>query len=210
MACSSSSDPNKRNFKKALEQYYSKHDRCVVLQRPSGRKYKILTKSPGIHVLEFEAEHMKSALESAVGYGLLRDEVAEIAFSELYFGEPNSSVGKTYSPTKNGENVFRSISEGSDFISVCYGKYHIDEIQSFTEPADLMGYRVSEVQFAYTIVDIENWAREEAVLQWVKDSWRIVQLESETFSRQLEIDLVGKPQEYKLTLRLTSEGWSVE
>ncbi|MCY3859354.1 MAG: hypothetical protein OXG25_10665 [Gammaproteobacteria bacterium] len=153
---------------------------------------------------------MKSALESAVSFGLLESNVSEIRYSRRFGGEIQTAIGRKYIVTNLGESVFRSVSEGADFITICYGEYRIDEIQSFSEPSDMMGYRVTNVNYVYTIVNIEKWARERNVLEWVKDSWSMGPFEANIASKQLTDDLLDEPQNESITLHLTNQGWSAE
>lgn len=68
---------------------------------------------------------------------------------------------------------------------ICYGKLSIDQVLRFTAPADLMGKRVSQVQYRVKASDMPEWA--------------------ESMSVHFDPD-----KELTALMVLTSEGWVVE
>lgn len=78
----------------------------------------------------------------------------------------------------------------------CYGHSEVTEIAQFSEPADLMGQRVSRVSFKYKVVDLAPWAKLEPVQKAFPEVKKAVL--SETAA-----------QESEAVLRLMNDGWSV-
>jgi hypothetical protein len=84
---------------------------------------------------------------------------------EQTFSGPGKPVSYTrYSVAPAGDSVLRKGSDkflgGSD---LCFAKRKITKIESFTEPADLMGRRVSQVTYDYELIDVAPWANDPAI-----------------------------------------------
>jgi hypothetical protein len=113
---------------------------------------------------------------------------------------------KEFSLTESGKTVYRdfSLTEASrvayqgDYIllgfeQICFADTILDKIESFTEPADLMGARVSEVKFTYKFRNIAAWAMKPEVEAAFPEIKKVLAQQ-------------GKPT--IRGLRLTSEGWN--
>jgi hypothetical protein len=81
---------------------------------------------------------------------------------------------------------------GSGAPQLCYGIPQVVEITGFTEPAESMGIKVSNVQYTYKLVDIASWATEPVVMG-----------QYPMLSQQLANKSIEKDDD----MVLTSEGW---
>lgn len=82
---------------------------------------------------------------------------------------------------------------GQDQKEFCYGIPVLDEVVRFTEPANAFGMTVTEVTYRYRLTNIPGWAMNPAVAQ--------------AFFLQNQLAAEARPQEAKMDLILTSDGW---
>lgn len=99
-----------------------------------------------------------------------------------------------YRPTEAGAKV---IPKSADRLlggnELCFARRNVVEVTNWTEPADVMGVRVSQVRYRYKIVDIAPWAQTARMLA--------------AFPRIAKA--LGKVEgEDKASLILTNEGWA--
>ncbi|MEW5704336.1 MAG: hypothetical protein AB1781_07115 [Pseudomonadota bacterium] len=101
----------------------------------------------------------KRQLESLVTAGLIS--VATIQKNEpAASGQARAVDYLRYAPTAAGEKAVRkganSFLGGTD---ICFAWRKVVKIESFTEPAEAMGLKVSRVTYAYELTDVEPWAK---------------------------------------------------
>ena len=163
--CSSPQDANEKNFTEALQNYYENKPMNITINfefpaeiEKSGFKYK--------RNLEMLSEFEKlgfitsEEFERTVGKGNLFSRAAN---------PDNKIVWIKYSLTEKGKTVTSKLEKsffskgGTQF---CYGKgYNIQEVSSFTAPADSNGYKISKVTFSVKGKNIEDWVKENSVFK---------------------------------------------
>ena len=77
--------------------------------------------------------------------------------------------------------------------SFCYGYAQVDKIESFTEPADLFGKKVIEVDFTYKLAEHSKWIE--------ADVFKVYRSVVQAFESE------RVPVKGKATLVLTNKGW---
>ena len=75
---------------------------------------------------------------------------------------------------------------------VCYAKVHVTSVDNFTEPAESMGFKMSQVSYSYELVDIASWAANSAVQRAIP---------------QIKIDLLQTEHKGTENMVLTANGW---
>jgi len=103
-------------------------------------------------------EPMRPQLEALAKAGLLSTTTAQKAELGKLAGYTSYSVSSTKTA------AFRTGDE--DFpggTGLCFAKRKITKIESFTEPADLMGPKVSRVTYDYTLDDVAPWAKDAGI-----------------------------------------------
>lgn len=185
-ACSDPKAANEENFKIAIQSYLdTTYPKCYFI-----------TKFPTT-----DEEHLfgngKVILKSLVSAGIVsvKDESHEIT---PLFGKKTTVIKPTYNLTEEGKkfykaDVTKNIS-GNSFGGFCFGKATVKDISQFSEPADMLGQRISEVHFTYVVTEFPAWAKSAEVIATI-DKLKI-DVESET-----------KPVEEKAALILTNNGW---
>jgi hypothetical protein len=102
-------------------------------------------------------------------------------------------VTKSYDVTDKGKPKVIQSKDGKH-LYLPYCKLAFKEVTSYTEPAEGMGAKYSQVNFTYTIENVDDWAKDPANYEQFPEA-------------KAATAIVGKPIEGKMTLILTNEGW---
>lgn len=178
--CNSPKDANKSIFKAALQQWFDANPVCAPL-----------TQDQDLPIERAKDDSRnKAALDAAVAAGLLSIETMRSG----PVGPP-AAGNLTYRPTATGKGTFRQRNHFLGGVDICFARRRIETIESFTEPADMLGVRATRVTFTYTLKDIAPWATQPALAAALPAIGQILANPSQT-------DAVG--------LVLTNEGWKDE
>lgn len=146
-ACDDPLNADKGTFEKALQSHYDAHPICAAI--------------PLTFPVEFRSDGdaaRKRQLEPLVATGLIS--VATIQKNEPALGQARAVDYLRYAPTAAGEKVVRkganSFLGGTD---ICFARRKVVKIESFTEPAEAAGVKVSRVIYDYEMKDVELWAK---------------------------------------------------
>ena len=146
-ACDDPLNADKGTFEKALQSYYDVHPICAAI--------------PLTFPVEFRSDGdaaRKRQLEPLVAAGLIS--VATIQKNEpAASGQARAVDYLRYASTAAGEKLVRkganSFLGGTD---ICFARRKVVKIESFTEPAEAAGVKVSHVTYDYELKDVESWA----------------------------------------------------
>jgi len=152
--CADPKAATETNFRVALQHYLNTaYPKCYYTENfPVTRN---------LHVGDTQA-----ILESLVKVGLLS--VKEVSRQELageYFtgGKTRTIVQMAYDLTEEGRKFYTPNAEKNPFGGsrggFCFGRATVKAVTQFTEPADLLGQKVSRVQYTYVVSDLPPWAR---------------------------------------------------
>lgn len=184
VACSDKKDANKSNFKTAINNYIDK--KCIDI----GSNYNF--------PLEIEKnDFRKSQLDSLEKVGLIKSTEKQIEL-KLMFGNKTKLVdGFEYELTDLGKQAFveKNGTFGGKYFNLCVGKYKVTEVTNFTEPADMFGVKMSQVNYKKEAIDVPAWA-----FELVKEK------EFEYATKQISKDI----KDDKIVLILTNDGWVTE
>ena len=146
-ACDDPPKADDSNFEKTLQGYYDSHPVCAAIPLT----FPVDLRSDG------DAAR-KRQLEPLVVAGLIA--VTTIQKNELAAsGQGQATDYLHYAPTAAGEKVVRKGADG--FLGgtdICFARRKVVKIESFTEPADAAGVKVSRVTYDYELKDVEPWA----------------------------------------------------
>ena len=184
---------NKANFEKALNAHYAQMKQCVKIgSRPN---------ADGI-IKEFRTDGSVQDKQlpfynGLVSLGLL-EAVTYQKDTKNFSGQVTGKadwVGYTFS--NKGESFLRpaSLDKGAfrtGARQLCYGTPQVVEIVNFTEPAEAMGAKVSNVQYTYRLVDVAPWASDPALIN-----------QFEWLSERISNDSIATDDD----LVLTNNGW---
>lgn len=147
-ACDDPLGANKANFQKVLQGYYDAHPVCASIS----------FKLP----IEFRSDSdaaRKQQLEPLVRAGLISVETIQKNDSAAP-GQALAADYLRYAPTAVGEKVIRKGANG--FLGgtdICFAHRKVVNVESFTEPVEVMGMTVSRVTYDYDLKDVELWAK---------------------------------------------------
>lgn len=171
--CSDPKVASKKNFETAINDWISQNPPCLSLPY-SGVRAADRAADAGLFPLYVEAavsehpmrlENQKKAaapFEALAAAGLLKGEPAEITQSGYFPGPQPKLAVIAYTLTPEGEKAFKAQGEGSFWNSqpaFCYGEPAVKEIVRFTEPGDMMGMTVSQVDYTYQLKNMPEWAK---------------------------------------------------
>lgn len=148
-------DPNgasKENFQKALQAYYDANPVCAVL--PS---------EPPIELPATGPNRTRTQMDALARADLFAAETFDKPAPAM-FGSGGTTPHIRYAPTPAGEQAIRTPA-GREFFGprLCYATRRIAGIDSYTEPGDLAGMKVSRVTYSYDLKDVAAWASDAAV-----------------------------------------------
>lgn len=202
--CSDPKEASKDNFETAISTWIEKNPPCLSIPRgnvtPAGDDDapfpRYLNASPVTAQYAIESRARERApFDALVAAGLMKVEEATVSVKPL-FGNRNRDVPVlAYDLTDEGRKALSAEGEKTAFSSpaqrLCYGVPTVDEIVQFTEPADAMGVKVSQVTYRYHLEDLPGWAENEKM---------------QGAFRQLEQDSADSIDD-KAAVILTNEGW---
>lgn len=185
VACSDKKDANKSNFKTAINSYIDK--KCIDI----GSMYSF--------PLEIENNAFKkdelSRLGSLEKVGLLKSTSKQI--KDKYSRVSKLVDGFEYELTDLGKQAFVEEDNrygGGKYLKLCAGKYKVTEVTNFTEPSDMFGVKISQVNFKKEAIDVPAWAYD-----LVKE--KEFEYATKRISKDIDDDIV---------LILTNDGWVTE
>ena len=181
---------SKANFEAALNAHYSKVKQCLTIGGEPNVEGIIQEFKTGGAVqnnqLSFYNGMTNLGLLDAVSYQKdTRNFSGEVSGRSDWIGFKLSDEGKKYLKA-TGDRLSSGVPQ------LCFGKPQVVEITGFTEPAESMGVKVSNVQFTYKLVDIASWASDPVVMG-----------QYPMLSQQLANKSIEKDDD----MVLTSEGW---
>ncbi|SPU47809.1 Uncharacterised protein [Brevundimonas diminuta] len=171
--CSDPKAASKKNFETAINDWISQNPPCLSLPY-TGVSAADRAADVGVFPLYVEAavsehpmrlENQKKAaapFEALAAAGLLKGEPAEITQSGFFAGPQPKLAVVAYALTPEGEKAFKPRGEGGFWSSqpgFCYGEPVVKEIVRFTEPGDMMGMTVSQVEYTWQLKNMPEWAR---------------------------------------------------
>lgn len=145
--CDKPPNADKSSFEETLQGYYDSHPVCAAI--PLTFPIELRTDGDAAR---------KAQLEPLAAAGLIS--VATIKKNEpAASGQVTAVDYLRYAPTSAGEKVVRKGADG--FLGgtdICFARRKVVKIESFTEPANAAGVKVSRVTYDYELKDVEPWA----------------------------------------------------
>ena len=146
--CDNPLDANKKNFQKVLQNYNDAHPVCASIS----------FKLP-IDLRSDSDAGRKQQLEPLVRAGLISVETIQKNDSAAP-GQARAADYLRYAPTSEGKEVIRrganSFLGGTD---ICFAHRKVVNVESFTEPVEVMGMTVSRVTYNYDLKGLGQWVK---------------------------------------------------
>lgn len=184
---------NKANFEKALNAHYAQMKQCVKIgSKPN---------SEGI-IQEFRTDGSVQDKQLPFYNGLVSLGLLEaVTYQKDTKNFSGQVTGKAdwmgYKFSNKGESFLRPANLDKGAFStgarqLCYGTPQVVEIVNFTDPAETMGAKVSNVEYIYRIIDAAPWASDPVLAN-----------QFEWLSERISSDGITKDDD----MVLTNSGW---
>lgn len=184
-ACSNAKDANKSNFGKAIQAYLDKQNGLCAAIPAKGLPFTLANQ-------DMLGQLNKKRADALVDAGLLTKRDTEV---KAMFGDKMEPATE-YQITDAGKKYL--VAKGADTMvqqdAFCTGAYAIVEVDNFTEPSDMMGVKVSQVNFRYKVKDPADWTKTESLRATYKN-----------IADQAQGDIQSKA-----AVILTNDGWMHE
>lgn len=170
------SDPqaaNEANFETALNAHYAKMKQCVRIggePNDAGiiQEFRIDGRSQDKHVSFYNGLVDLGLLDTVPYQKDVRSFSGQVTGKADWLGYKISGKGQKYLRPADLDKGF--FSTGTP--QFCYGTRQVVEITNFTEPAEVMGVKVSTVQYTYKLVDIVPWVNDPVIaaqFEWLPE-----------------------------------------
>lgn len=187
-ACGSPKDANEKNLGKAIQAYLDTlNGACAVSQIPADNPTITIEANSWIPSIKNQADALTAA-------GILASENLEIDRKDLLGKVSGKTAATRYTLTENGKKYAKERPglSGKKLLAFCTGHQKLIKINNFTEPADMLGVRASQVNYTYHLTDADNWIKQSALQKAFPDVGRLAAQEL----------IQGQA-----ALVLTNEGW---
>jgi hypothetical protein len=184
--CSDPKAANEKNFKAAIQKSLdAEYPTCYV------------TANFPATIGGVDVGGNKANFKALVSAGLLseKEEPHEV---EGWGRNKQIVVQPTFYLTDEGKKFYKA--DGAKTImgdatgGFCFGKATVKEITEFTEPADIMGMRASQVMFTYMVSDFPAWAK-------------LPEMLAANHRLQIDVGSEKNPIQHRGLLALTNNGW---
>lgn len=161
-AACSADDPkaaSEANFVAALNRHYGYRLKCVRVGEKADEDGVIAE----VMASGLGRNRSVPKLDALAGQGLLAVETVAVEVPNFRSGRTDTEEARRYRLTEAGRVALRPEGQRSGFgrsaSEFCYGRRDVVAVTGFTEPADVMGVRVTSVSYEYDLADVPDWAR---------------------------------------------------
>lgn len=182
-ACSNPKDATESNFKLAVQKYLdTEYPKCYF----SGN-FPAKTK-------DWDITGENATMKALAKAGLLSEkEVSRKEVSDGWGMQKKTVVIYAYDLTDEGKKSYK---KGTDRTrgGFCGGNAKVTSIEEFSEPADLLGHKVSKVRYSYVVSNVPAWATSDELISLNR-------------SLKKDVESSAKPIVETNTMILTNNGW---
>ncbi|WP_194722387.1 hypothetical protein [Noviherbaspirillum malthae] len=183
--CSDPKQASDKNFKAAIQEYLNTaYPKCYF-----NEKFPVQ--------IDTDSFGRRAALQSLAKAGLLSEtELSRREFKD-WNGNVKLIIKSEYALTDTGRKFYNPNARqvmNREIGGFCIGKAKVREINRFTEPADMLGHRITKVNYSYSIDELPEWAtmlEVKAAIPGLKEA----------------ADSTATPIKETDTLVLTNNGW---
>ena len=154
--CGSKQDANEKNFKIAIQNYLDvKYPKCYFTEN-----------FPAV-VMDFDLKNEKVTFAALIKAGLVsvKDEPHE---ETNFLGAKKTTIKPTFYLTDEGKKFYKENAEktlgGNPIGGFCFGKAKVQDVPQFSEPSDMLGQKVSRVNYTYVVSDLPSWTKSPEIL----------------------------------------------
>ncbi|KXV15809.1 hypothetical protein CR51_02080 [Caballeronia megalochromosomata] len=154
-ACGSKKDANKSNFADAIQSYLDTRNGVCISLPAKEAPFRLEKKTL------FDIIHAQEKATAMVSAGLL-------SARDIEMPQPGTNklvAGTEYSLTDSGKKFLVKGGSGNlgNWDGFCGGKYKVREVENFTEPADMFGAKISQVNYTYEVDGVPAWTKDSSL-----------------------------------------------
>lgn len=158
--CSDPKAATEKNFKSAMQNYLdTAYPRCYFASN-----------FPVIKA-DWDIGGKNAALAALEKAGLLSAKEIQQEEKQMFSAQTRTVTKLSYDLTGEGKKYYKldgtTTHRGETIGAFCAGKATVKSIGQFTEPAEMMGQKISRVNYEYTVTDLPAWAMSPDVQQAV-------------------------------------------
>lgn len=159
--CSDPRDASKENFTQAIQAFLDTQGNSICAPIKGIEPPLLLPKDTGLN--KWQHQQMDALAQA----GLLSKSDKMVEVEQGFMTRTKVKVpGFEYNLTQDGKAFFKTGRQqawGYDEGAFCFGQPKVTEIATFTEPADMMGMKISRVTYQLALGAIPDWAEREAI-----------------------------------------------
>lgn len=150
--CSDPKAASEKNFKAAMQNYLdTAYPRCYFTGN-----------FPEVKA-DWDFAHRNAAMAALEKAGLLRSSEIEQQEKQMFSAQTRTVKRTSYELTEEGKKYYKpgvtQNLKGDSMGGICAGKAVVKSIGQFTEPAEMMGQKISRVNYEYTVTGLPGWAQ---------------------------------------------------
>ena len=152
--CSDPKTPNEKNFAVAVQAYLdTTYPKCYLT-------------SEFPRTVEWDVGGTKTQLRALAKAGLVLEKEGSYEIP-TFGGRKRFAPAPAFTLTDEGKKFYKSdavkLINGKNLGGFCFGKAKVKQVDQFTEPSDMLGMRISRVNYTYEVSDLPAWANSPAI-----------------------------------------------
>lgn len=184
--CSDPKAASEKNFKTAVQNYLDAlYPRCYVVSSFPAFKS------------DWDINHSNEKLAALAKAGLLTEKEVEVEEKD-FMGRLKTVKKLSYNLNDEGKKYYKAAvaknMRGDSLGGLCAGKATVKSIVQYSEPADMMGLKVSQVNYEYTVAGLPKWASSPELQKYVE-------------GLKPDVDSQDTPVKKAEAVILTNNGW---
>lgn len=185
--CSDPKAASEKNFKSAMQQYLdTAYPRCYFASN-----------FPAVKA-DWNIGGRNDAMAALEKAGLLSVKEVQQEEKQLFSEKTRMVARLSYDLTAEGKKYYKADAtsnlRGEKMGALCAGKASVKSIGQFTEPAEMMGQKISRVNYEYTVTDLPAWTTSPDIQRTIG-------------GLQADAESASKPIKGVVAMVLTNNGW---
>lgn len=161
--CSGNEQPNKATFQAAAQAYLdTQYPHCFVISAfPT-------------QTMDFDVHGTNKALHALAQVGVVSEkEISRTEVPARLWQPARTDIYYAYELTEEGRKYYKANvgrqRDGEAVGGLCFGKAQVTAVERFSEPTRSNGKQMAQVTYAYKVVELPQWAKQQNVRTSITD-----------------------------------------
>lgn len=161
--CSGNEQPNKATFQAAAQAYLdTQYPHCFVISAfPT-------------QTMDFDVHGTNKALHALAQVGVVSEkEISRTEVPARLWQPARTDIYYAYDLTEEGRKYYKANvgrqRDGKAVGGLCFGKAQVTDVERFSEPTRSNGKQTSQVTYAYKVIGLPQWAKQQSVRNGIAD-----------------------------------------